>query len=328
MKDIKYIIKRVIIGVGIALSLMFIKGNLAYVVNAESINFTPNDIVVVTSSSNTPYQAELNFWADEYVYAFPTTVPVDWQGFANIYFRYSQFNGSSYCSGTSNNGSISGNIYNGLQSANVGSVVRLEDRINNTYNDCQTSVNGAKVSFNCQNVNLSHSLNILISNANGGRYGISRSLNINCSMTNEGMANSINNNNNNNTNRIINSQNEIKNEITDSDVTGANSSANSFFNNFSSNNHGLSGIISSPLRLIQSITSSSCTSLNFPLPFVNHQVSIPCMSSIYTTYFNDFLTIYRIITTGLIGYWVVLNLFRQVKGFQDPDSSKVEVFDL
>lgn len=211
---VKSIIRRIIVGVGIVLVLSMLKGTLIADVNAENIAFVPNDIVVVTTGSNTSYSVTTNTWNNETVYAFPSTVPTDWSGNdGTIYFRYSQFNGANYCSGTSNNGSISGRIYNGNR--NIAGQVRLEDRVNNSYYNCNTTLNGSMASFTCNNINLSHSLNILISGANGGRYGISRLLDINCTMTNEGLANAIGgstntiiNNNNSNTNSIINNDNQ------------------------------------------------------------------------------------------------------------------------
>lgn len=130
-------------------------------------------------------------------------------------------------------------------------------------------------------------------------------------------------------------QNDIKNNtketndlIKSDNVDNASSQGSSFFNDFSSNApQGLSGIISSPLRLITSLSSSTCSPLTFPLPFVNQNASLPCMSTIYSQ-FPEFYSIWQIITTGLIGYWVCVNLFRVVKGLQDPGNDRIEVLDL
>ena len=129
---------------------------------------------------------------------------------------------------------------------------------------------------------------------------------------------------NNNTSAI----NDLNDNIMSDDVDDAEDDAEDFFNDFSQNTHGLTGIITAPLRLINSLSSSSCSSLTFPLPFVSQNVVLPCMSTIYTTYFPTFLSIYQLITTGIIAYWVCLNLFRVVKNLQDPDSHRIEVLDL
>lgn len=129
-------------------------------------------------------------------------------------------------------------------------------------------------------------------------------------------------------NDIKNNTKETNDLIKNDNVDGANTQGSSFFSNFSSNTHGLSGIVSSPIRLINSLSSSTCSPLSFTIPFVNSQVSLPCMSSIYSTHFPTLLSIYQLITTGLIAYKILINLFCVVKGLQDPDSSRIEVVDL
>lgn len=127
---------------------------------------------------------------------------------------------------------------------------------------------------------------------------------------------------------LADSQQEINNTLNNDDVTGASGTAESFFDDFQSDAHGLSGIITAPLRLIQSLSTSSCSSLTIPLPFVNTNASLPCMSTIYSTYFPTFLSLYQLITTGLIGYWVLIKIFGHVKGMQDPKDDRIEVLDL
>ena len=127
---------------------------------------------------------------------------------------------------------------------------------------------------------------------------------------------------------ISDGQQQINDTLNNSDVTGATSDAESFFSNFQSDSHGLSGIITAPLRLIQGLASSSCTALSIPLPFVNENATLPCMSTIYSTYFPTFLSLYQLITTGLIGYWVLIKIFGHVKGMQDPTDDRIEVLEL
>ncbi len=116
--------------------------------------------------------------------------------------------------------------------------------------------------------------------------------------------------------------------IKDSDTTEASDSANSFFGDFESSDYGLSDIVTMPLEFIKKMSSSTCNSLEFPVPFVNQNVALPCMSSIYKKYFSAFLTLYQIITTGLIAYWCCVNMFRLVQNFKNPDNDEVEVLDL
>lgn len=133
---------------------------------------------------------------------------------------------------------------------------------------------------------------------------------------------------NNNQQQTNEKLDNIHDDLTNDDISDSEDSAEDLFNNFTVNNHGLSGIITAPLRLLQSLSSSTCSPLTFPLPFVNQNVSLPCMKPIYNTYFHDFLVLYQLITTGLIGYWVVVKIYSHVKGMQNPDDDRIEVFDL
>lgn len=121
---------------------------------------------------------------------------------------------------------------------------------------------------------------------------------------------------------------DLNDNITNSDSSGATDSAGSFFEDFKDNDYGLSDIVTMPLEFIKGLSGTSCYSLELPLPFVDKDVEIPCMTSIYETYFGSFLTLYQIITTGFISYWVCVNIYGLVKGFKDPDTDKVEVMDL
>ena len=122
---------------------------------------------------------------------------------------------------------------------------------------------------------------------------------------------------------------DIKEELTNDSVEDSTSKANEFFNGFTTDTFGLTSIITAPLTLIGSITSSSCSPLGLKVPFLdNKTLNLPCMSSIYQQHFGSFLTIYQTITFGLIAYWVCVRIFALVKDFKNPDEDKVEVLDL
>lgn len=142
------------------------------------------------------------------------------------------------------------------------------------------------------------------------------------------VANEIMENDNRNQQQTNEKLDKIHDDLTDDDISDSEDSAEDLFNNFTVNNHGLSGIITAPLRLLQSLSTSTCSPLSFPLPFVNQNATLPCMKPIYNTYFHDFLVLYQLITTGLIGYWVVVKIYSHVKGMQNPDDDRIEVFDL
>lgn len=114
----------------------------------------------------------------------------------------------------------------------------------------------------------------------------------------------------------------IKNDDVDT------SSSNSFFNNFSNNGHGLTGVINAPLSFIQSLSNNSCSSVSVTIPFVNETFTLPCFSSIYKENFNVAYTIYQVVITALVGYWVCVKIYAMVKGFKDPTDDRIEVMDL
>lgn len=121
---------------------------------------------------------------------------------------------------------------------------------------------------------------------------------------------------------------DINGSINNSDTSGAQNSAGGFFNDFTTDTHGLTAIITAPLSLIESITSSTCSPLVIPLPYVDKDLTLPCMGQIYSNYFGSFLSIYQIITFGIVAYWVLVRIFNLVKDFKNPDHDEIEVLDL
>lgn len=143
-------------------------------------------------------------------------------------------------------------------------------------------------------------------------------------------------------NEIKNNQNDYKKELQDvnssiqktqetiesTDTQGAQDSAGGFFNDFTTDTHGLTGIITAPLSLIISITSKSCSPLVLSLPYVDKDLTLPCIGAIYSNYFGSFLSIYQMITFGIVAYWVCVRIFNLVKDFKNPDHDEIEVLDL
>lgn len=123
-------------------------------------------------------------------------------------------------------------------------------------------------------------------------------------------------------------QKKTNDTLKDSNTQEAQDSAGGFFNDFTTDTHGLTAIITSPLSLISSITSKSCSPLVLPLPFVDKDLTLPCMGAIYSQYFGSFLSIYQLITFGIVAYWVCVRIFNLVKDFKNPDHDEIEVLDL
>lgn len=121
----------------------------------------------------------------------------------------------------------------------------------------------------------------------------------------------------------------LNDNINDDDTTGAINEASDFFSSFTTNTFGLTSIITAPLNLIRSVLSSTCTTLQLPLPYLdNKKLELPCMSTIYSQFFGSFFTIYQTITYGIIAYWVCVRIFNQVKDFKNPEHDEIEVMDL
>lgn len=139
-----------------------------------------------------------------------------------------------------------------------------------------------------------------------------------------------------NQNQTIIDQNQQTNDKLDNingtlkndDTTNATNQAGGFFNDFTTDTHGLTAIITAPLSLISNITSASCSPLVIPLPYVDKDLTLPCMGEIYSNYFGSFLSIYQMITFGIVAYWVLVRIFNLVKDFKNPDHDEIEVLDL
>lgn len=118
-------------------------------------------------------------------------------------------------------------------------------------------------------------------------------------------------------------------EIMDSNTTQAEDDAQDFFENFDAPDvGGLSAIITAPLSTIQSLLNATCTNLVLPLPYVNKNLTLPCMNDIYTEHFGAFFTLYQTIILGIIAYRCIRSIFFDLQGFADPSDDRIEVIDL
>lgn len=127
---------------------------------------------------------------------------------------------------------------------------------------------------------------------------------------------------------VTSSIGNLTDTIISDNVDNATNSINNFFSGFTTNTYGLSSIITSPLLGIQSLTSKTCSPLSIPLPYVNKNLSLPCMRNIYVEFFGDFIILYDVITLGIVSYWVVVRFFTLIKDFKNPDHDEIEVMDL
>lgn len=143
------------------------------------------------------------------------------------------------------------------------------------------------------------------------------------------------NNQNNNTQQIINEQQNTTDAINDLNDTMKddnidNTESNSFFNNFQDNSHGLSGIITAPLSVIQSLVNVSPTSCqDLSIVYQGKNISLPCGKIFWGhegfSSLNDF---YNLVVGGMFAYLIIKNLFLIIEKLKDPDNDKVEVLEL
>lgn len=156
----------------------------------------------------------------------------------------------------------------------------------------------------------------------------------------------ITNNQNQNTQNIINNQNQNTQAITNAqqDTTDAindlndtmkddnidNTQSNSFFNNFQDNTHGLSGIITAPLGVVQGLVNVSPTSCqDLSINYNNKTITLPCGRIFWGhSGFSSFSDFYNLVVGGLFAYLIIKNLFLIIEKLKDPDNDKVEVMDL
>lgn len=132
-----------------------------------------------------------------------------------------------------------------------------------------------------------------------------------------------------NGNQALSEQNQqLQNTLNDSNTDSAQGQASGFFGDFQSDAHGLSGVITAPISFLQSLTASSCSPLEFELPFIHDEVSLPCMKPIYQQRFGVFFTLWQLITTGLISYNVCLNFYKKIRDLQNPNNDRIEVLNL
>lgn len=331
-----------------------------FVVNAEVVSMPPpttntNNIRVDSSESSQNYtytgKATSGTWWDKPVYeSVPNLdiqpngsigslfyLPGDSQYIQTTFVNFEWANASGYCKGAERM-SVTFEIYTLDPYFNLGNTYQVTAIGNGQQVFCSYSIiDSTKISARCA-VKTGGNLQIALQpvgwvRSYNSKIAINKNVGFECTVEPGDIVNNLNQNtqniiinNNDNTQQIIDSQNQIKDSITDSNVDS--SGFDSFFSGFTTDTYGLTSIITSPLNLIGSITSSTCTPLGLPLPYVDKELKLPCMSEIYEEYFGSFLTIYQTITFGFTAYWVIVRIFNLVKDFKNPEHDEIEVLDL
>lgn len=125
-------------------------------------------------------------------------------------------------------------------------------------------------------------------------------------------------------NNANNSINDVKDSINNSNVDESSSTAGGFFDNFSDNDHGLSSIITSPLRAINAMLSNQCVAPG--ATYKGQSFSLPCGSMLWDRPGgNDFKNFINIFYGGFLAYYVIRRLFLDIEKLKNPNNDKVEV---
>jgi len=93
---------------------------------------------------------------------------------------------------------------------------------------------------------------------------------------------------------------------------------------------GLGAAVTAPLTFIASLPSkaANCTPIALTLPYVNSQITLPCMSSIYQTHFGLIFSLFQTIMLGLFGYYAAVKVYGNIKQMKDPEDDRIEVVKL
>lgn len=103
----------------------------------------------------------------------------------------------------------------------------------------------------------------------------------------------------------------------------------SWFTGFNINTRGLTSIVTAPFRYFRYIINSNgaCSSLSLPTYYFGN-IQLPCIQSILYSKIPDIVTLYGVIMSGLICYYVIVGYFRLVMVCFNPTDSRIEVVDL
>ena len=305
IRDLRYIIKKVIIGLLIAIGVILFKESF---MTASALSYSLDTLYLdnVGIYQEVWYERSINTGFNMKLIGVADT-NIDTNLYAQILI----------CAGPSNNSVIwvpgdQPNSWAGTQ-RNV--------TVNNTNVPCKVGTTSGKVQqvlFTTRAVDGDISATVRMSYKDGYTgftfvsYGLSdkpwtyiQSVSDYNSAINN-VSNAINNLNTSMQTLITSMSEEFTTEGNDRDTKAI----EEWLDDFSSDTYGLTSVITAPLNTISSLTSSSCSALTVPIPFLdNESITLPCMSSIYSNTFGTAFTLYQTITTALIGYWCLVRMF-------------------
>lgn len=311
MKDLKYIIKRIIIGTGIAILLMLFKGNLAYDVKAYEIFSTDTFGTAQNTLSCNDKRCGVvknysNLWTG--------------RGYGLLHWSFAYYPDIN----------TKPPVITAIRLANWNS-----QWFNCDYSATALSYNN---STNSDGNIFAYSVTCPVNFTNGGlkvlevdMNGITNSWNVFYSIGSVATFEKLDD-----TDKVIDSiednkkaVQDLNDDINNDNVDESSSSASSFFNNFDSGSTGnLTDIISLPLDFLSSL-NNSCSPINLTIPFIDTNITIPCMSTYLSQFLpSSLLNLIRLVINGIISYRAIASLLNFINGLKDPNNSDLEVMDL
>lgn len=139
------------------------------------------------------------------------------------------------------------------------------------------------------------------------------------------------NDNLNDVNQSINDVNQgldnVNNSLTNPDVDS--NTGNNFFNNFtSSDNGGISSIVTAPLTLINSLLDNSSSCQPLTLPILGKDVDIPSGCILWNEVPSNVEVVIQTLVCGVGAYFLGKKLFKDIDKLKNPNNSEVSTLDL
>lgn len=283
VKDIKYIIKRVIIGTLIALALMYFKGGLIGNVYAQTLS---------TYQGPTVQNMIIDNFTQFYEYDIGQTGIWAMQGPGHLYFNFSiqKVSGSA----TAPTQMVRGVIVIENDDTKFACSLSSPSINNSTYTtnvysaDCPVNFGAGfrKIDFRFTELQANEVSQFRFSIYPFFTYEQNPNMTVN--FDSQGMQNTIaanaaaiNTNMNDNTTRIINSNNELKNTMTDSSIDNDKAEGDlSTLNSKLASNNSITQLLTLPITLYRSVLNSvsgACSSFSLGTLY-QHQIVLPCIN--------------------------------------------------
>lgn len=325
---VKYIIKRIIIGTGIALALMFIKGNLLMTVDAMTVqNATPTSMYMVDYNGT---QSNMNMTTFSFtglnlnLYGRSFTSDVD-----RFYFYYNFDNNSHldisqpldmhlvmYANFKSN---LNNPYRVFIVDANHNAYTCLTEGASRTYNNSNLiAVTGYYTDVYCSNIALSHgTFKLYIGDSfstNQGDIGISK-ITVYKHGSNQDVVNAVNNN--------TSATNAVNDSLNDDSIDEENAEqAVEDLDTMISSNSNVSDLITMPITMFQTLVNSldsrSCSSISLGSLY-GHNLTLPCIRP--STYLGSgIVNTIDLILCGLFALVIrkkVVDIFNNITSLKD-----------